>query len=76
MDEDELRPRAPAGVRRELKTLSIDELEAYVAELRGEAARVEAEIARRRDVRGAADALFRKPAVAGTGASGGADREA
>jgi uncharacterized small protein (DUF1192 family) len=65
MDEEELRPRAPAGVRRELKTLSVDELQAYVAELRDEAARVEAEIQRRRDVRGAADALFRKPSAAG-----------
>jgi uncharacterized small protein (DUF1192 family) len=62
MDEEELRPRAPAGVRRELKTLSVDELQAYVAELRAEASRVEAEILRRRDVRGAADALFRKTA--------------
>ena len=61
VEEEELRPRAPAGVTRELKTLSIAELEAYVADLRGEIARVEAEIVRRRDVRGAADALFRKP---------------
>jgi uncharacterized small protein (DUF1192 family) len=61
IEEEELRPRAPAGVRRELKTLSIAELEAYVAELRLEIARVEGEIVRRRDVRGAADALFRKP---------------
>jgi uncharacterized small protein (DUF1192 family) len=65
MDEEELRPRAPAGVRRELKTLSVDELQAYVGELREEAARVEAEIQRRRDVRGAADALFRKPTASG-----------
>ena len=61
MDEDELRPRSPAGVTRELKTLSIDELQAYVDQLRTEIARVETEILRRRDVRGAADALFRKP---------------
>jgi uncharacterized small protein (DUF1192 family) len=61
IEEEELRPRAPAGVKRELKTLSIAELEAYVAELRLEIARVEGEIVRRRDVRGAADALFRKP---------------
>ena len=61
VEKEELRPRAPAGVTRELKTLSIAELEAYVADLRGEIARVEAEIVRRRDVRGAADALFRKP---------------
>jgi uncharacterized small protein (DUF1192 family) len=65
MDEEELRPRAPAGVRRELKTLSVEELQAYVGELREEAARVEAEIQRRRDVRGAADALFRKPTASG-----------
>jgi uncharacterized small protein (DUF1192 family) len=62
IDEEELlRPRAPGGVRRELKTLSVDELQAYAAELRAEASRVEAEIVRRREVRGAADALFRKP---------------
>ena len=70
MDEEELRPRraASAGaVTRELKTLSVDELEAYVAELRREAARVEGEIVRRRDVRSAAEALFRKPAAAGRG---------
>lgn len=67
MDEEDLRPRraAPAGLTRELKTLSVDELEAYVADLRREAVRVEGEIARRRDVRSAADALFRKPAAAG-----------
>ncbi len=67
MDEDDLRPRrgAPGGaVGRELKTLSVDELEAYVADLKREAARVEGEIVRRRDVRSAADALFRKPAGA------------
>jgi uncharacterized small protein (DUF1192 family) len=65
MDDEELRPRrAAAGVARELKTLSFDELEAYVAELKREAARVEGEIVRRRDVRSAADALFRKPAGA------------
>ena len=72
MDDEELWPRraASAGaVTRELKTLSVDELEAYVAELRREAARVEGEIVRRRDVRSAAEALFRKPAAAGRGDS-------
>ena len=75
MDEEDLRPRAaaPAGVTRDLRTLSIDELEAYVAELGREAARVEAEVARRRDVRGAADALFRKPP--GGGGGGGGERQ-
>jgi uncharacterized small protein (DUF1192 family) len=70
MDEEEPRPRAPAGVRRDLKTLSIDELQAYVAELRGEADRVEGEVARRREVRGAAEALFRKSAGGGAGKAG------
>lgn len=71
MDEEDLRPRSASAVvgggsvTRDLKTLSIDELEAYVADLRREAVRVEAEVARRRDVRGAADALFRKPPAGG-----------
>lgn len=65
MDEDDLRPRAPASVARDLKTLSVEELQAYVVELRREITRVEGEIARRRDVRGAAEALFRRSGAAG-----------
>jgi uncharacterized small protein (DUF1192 family) len=61
MDEDEPRPRPSTGPGRDLRTLSIVELEAYRAQLRDEIARVEAEMAKRQDVRSAAEALFRKP---------------
>ena len=62
MDEEDLRPRtASAGLARDLRTLSVEDLRAYLVELRNEMERVEAEIARRQDVRGAAEALFRKP---------------
>lgn len=64
MDEEDPRPRASArGVTRDLRTLSVEELQGYVAELKAEIARVEAEIVKRRDVRGAAEAMFRKPAA-------------
>jgi uncharacterized small protein (DUF1192 family) len=61
MDEEEPRPRPSAGLGRDLRTLGVAELEAYLGELRAEIVRVEAEIGRRRDVRSAAEALFRKP---------------
>ena len=68
MDEEDLRPRtAGKALARELRTLSVEDLRAYVLELRNEMERVEAEIARRQDVRGAAEALFRKPGGSGTG---------
>jgi uncharacterized small protein (DUF1192 family) len=67
MDEEDLRPRtAGKALARDLRTLSVEDLRAYVVELRNEMERVEAEIARRQDVRGAAEALFRK-----SGGSGG-----
>jgi uncharacterized small protein (DUF1192 family) len=61
-DEDEL----PQRRRRRLEPLAldmlgIDELNDYIAELRGEIARVEADIARKQGHRAAADAFFRKP---------------
>lgn len=61
MDDEEPRPRPATGPGRELRTLSVIELEAYITQLRAEIARVEAELAKRRDVRSAAEALFRKP---------------
>jgi uncharacterized small protein (DUF1192 family) len=61
MDDEEPRPKPPTGPGRDLRALSVVELESYVAELRAEIARVEGELAKRRDVRSAADALFRKP---------------
>jgi uncharacterized small protein (DUF1192 family) len=66
MDEEDLRPRtARAELARDLRTLSVEDLRAYVVELRNEMERVEAEIARRQDVRGAAEALFRKSGGSG-----------
>ena len=43
-----------------LGLLGIDELDEYIAELREEIARVEADIARKQSHRSAADAFFRK----------------
>jgi uncharacterized small protein (DUF1192 family) len=66
MDEEDLRPRtASKALARDLRTLSVEDLRAYVVELRNEMERVEAEIARRQDVRGAAEALFRKSGGSG-----------
>ncbi|HMR31726.1 MAG TPA: DUF1192 domain-containing protein [Geminicoccaceae bacterium] len=62
MEDDEPRPQPPTGPGRELRTMSVVELEAYVAELRAEIGRVEAVLAQRRDVRSAAEALFKPQA--------------
>ena len=61
MDEEEIRKPSGRIVGQSLEGLSVAELEAYLAELRGEIRRVEAELARRRDIRGAAEALFGRP---------------
>ena len=44
-----------------LDTLGIEELRDYIGELRGEIARVEADIERKNSHKSAADAFFRKP---------------
>ena len=44
---------------RPLDNLSIEELEEYIVELKGEIARAEQMIAAKRDFRGAADAVFK-----------------
>lgn len=62
MEEEEPRLQPPAGLGRDLRTLSVADLEGYIATIRDEIARVEAELVRRQDVRGAAEALFKKPA--------------
>lgn len=59
MEEEEPRPKPTFGAGRDLRALSVVELESYVAELRAEIARVEAVLARQRDVRSAAEALFK-----------------
>lgn len=44
-----------------LDTFSVDELHDYIAELKAEIIRVEADIARKQSHRSAADAFFRRP---------------
>lgn len=63
MHEDEAaEPRKQARLSRlPLDSLSVEELDAYIGELRAEIARVEADIGRKQSHRSAADAFFRRP---------------
>ena len=57
-------PRAPSRAlvnRPSLDSLGVDELRAYIADLKGEIARAEAEIARKQGHRSAAESVFRLP---------------
>lgn len=65
-DDEQVRVRPETGVGRDLRGLSVADLEAYTAALRAEITRVEQEAAKRRDVRGAADALFKPRLEPGT----------
>lgn len=60
MEEEEVRIKPATGIGRDLSALSVADLEVYIQALEGEIARVRQEIARRRDVRGAAEALFKR----------------
>jgi uncharacterized small protein (DUF1192 family) len=61
MEEEDAAPRKRVRLERvPLDTWGIEELLSYIGELRGEIARVEAEIARKQDHKSAADAFFRK----------------
>ncbi len=62
MDDDDLEPRRTKGGEfpRNLERLSIEDMDAYVAELEAEIRRVEAEIERRRRVKSGADEVFKK----------------
>lgn len=61
-DEDDL-PKAKkiagSGINRNLEPLSLDELAHYITELDAEIARVRTEIARKKDVFGAAESFFK-----------------
>jgi uncharacterized small protein (DUF1192 family) len=61
MEEPEVRVKPSTGIGRDLYQLSVAELEAFIGELEAEIARVRVEIQRKRDVRGAAEAMFRRP---------------
>ncbi len=61
-DEEPAEPRRQARLTRlPLDSLSVEELEAYIGELRAEIVRVEADIGRKQSHRNAADAFFRRP---------------
>lgn len=61
-DDDEALPRPPSRLERlPLDMLGIEELNAYIGELKAEITRVEADIARKQSHRSAADSFFRKP---------------
>jgi uncharacterized small protein (DUF1192 family) len=61
MEEPEIRVKPQTGIGRDLYQLSVAELEHFIGELEAEIARVRAEIQRKRDVRGAAEAMFKRP---------------
>jgi len=60
-DEDDL-PKKPKPLftAAKLEGRSVEEMKEYIADLQGEVARTEAEIARRGGHRSAAEALFKK----------------
>ncbi len=58
-DEESLKPKRVE--RLVLDVLSVADLRAYIGELQGEIARVEAAIAQKEGARGHADSFFRRP---------------
>ena len=60
MDEEELLPGKKPAPPKDLSLLGIAELENYIAGLKAEIARAEAEIAEKRKHRGGAEALFKR----------------
>jgi uncharacterized small protein (DUF1192 family) len=61
MEEPEIRIKPNTGIGRDLTVMSVAELEAFIRELEAEIGRVRAELKRKADVRGAAEAMFRRP---------------
>jgi uncharacterized small protein (DUF1192 family) len=59
IDEDDL-PRQKSAKPPDLRTWSVEELEAYIERLRVEVERAQLALEARRSVRGAAEALFKK----------------
>lgn len=59
MDSDDLEPREPAPAAKDLEAMSIEALDAYIAELKAEIARAERAIAGKQSARSAADAVFK-----------------
>lgn len=61
LDPEELEPTRPKPQLRVLDSLSVAELETYIAELDAEIVRVRKAIAAKRDHRSGAEAFFKKP---------------
>ena len=59
MDLEDLEPRKQPAKPRDLTTLSVEELEDYIARMEAEIARVRAAIAAKRTQRSAADSFFK-----------------
>jgi len=59
MDTDDLEPKTKKPKLRNLDPLGVEELEDYIAELRAEIARVEADIAQKKKHLSAAESLFK-----------------
>jgi uncharacterized small protein (DUF1192 family) len=61
MDEDDRpRPKVAHEIGQDLALLSVEELEARIALMKSEIVRLEADIARKRSTRTAADQVFRR----------------
>jgi len=59
-DDDRPRPKVAHEIGQDLALLSVQELEARIALLRGEIERLESDIARKRSTRAAADQFFKQ----------------
>ena len=60
MDEEDLVPLRQPKKKRDLAPMGVAELEEYIAALRDEIGRAEAEIAAKRKQRGGAEAIFKR----------------
>jgi len=60
MDEEDLLPQRQKPKPRDLSSLGVAELEAYIDELEAEIARARNEIAAKRKQRGGAETLFKR----------------
>jgi uncharacterized small protein (DUF1192 family) len=60
MDEEELEPRRKPIQPKDLGLMGIEELEAYIAQLKAEISRVRVEITAKLGHRGGAEALFKR----------------
>ena len=61
MEEPDIRIRPNTCIGRDLAVMSVAELDRFIQDLEAEILRVRAELKRKADVRGAAEALFKRP---------------